>query len=236
MTIRICHLWHDALNWNGSQGNLTCLKKRLEWRNIPVEIKKVPVGGALDVSEIDLIYIGAGKAYENHTLLRDVAAKAPLLREYCQNGGALLAVCEGFELLGQAVVLPDGTTQAGLGILDMKTIYDKNRLTGNAAINTADGTAVYFENHAGRVYPNDDIPPLGQILKGSGNNGEDHRAGVRHGNVYGCQAHGPLLPKNPQLADAILRAAIDRRHPEITLAPLDDTMELEAQKTMLDRL
>jgi len=236
MTIKICHLWADALNWNGSRGNLICLKKRLEWRGIPVIVQDIPVGAAVDFQDYDLVYIGAGKAYENHTLLRDVAAKALPLQQYANHDGTILAVCEGFELLGKLIALPDGSTHTGLGVLPMKTVYGNARHTGNALMETAYGNVVYFENHAGLVYPEDDTATLGRVIKGHGSNGMDGFTGIHFGNVFGCQAHGPLLPKNPALADEILRSALFRHHPEQTLSPLDDHLEDEARHIMEERI
>ena len=236
MTMKICHLWSDALNWNGSQGNLTCLKKRLEWRNIPVEILEAPVGTQINFNEFDLIYIGAGKPYENQKLLRDIVTKSIDMQTYIDNGGAVLAVCEGFELLGKTIHLADGTLCQGLGLIDMKTVYEASRLTGNAIMETAYGHVVFFENHAGKIFPGDDTPPLGRMIKGHGNNGSDGFCGVHLNNIFACHAHGPLLPKNPTLADEILRTALFRNHPDQVLLPLDDTLELDAHSIIEAKL
>lgn len=235
MTVKICHLWSDALNWNGSRGNLICLKKRLEWRGIPVEIQEICVGDEVCFTDYDLVYIGAGKAYENHALLRDAAAKADALQHYVSGGGAILAVCEGFELLGRLVSLADGSICPGLGVLAMKTVYGKERLTGNAVTDTAYGKIVYFENHAGLVYPDEGVPTLGRVVKGHGNNAVDGSVGVHTDTVFGCHAHGPLLPKNPLLADEILRTALFRRFPEQKLLPLDDRLEEKAHAVMIEK-
>ena len=236
MTIGICHLWPDALNWNGSRGNLICLKKRLEWRGIPVEVHEIPVGSPAEFEEYDLVYIGAGKAYENHALLRDVNFKSDAMQRYASDGGTVFAVCEGFELLGKIIALPDGTAHPGLGVIPMKTVYGNERHTGNAAAETAYGKLVYFENSAGLVYPDEEVSSLGRMIHGYGNNGLDGFTGVHFNNVFGCQAHGPLLPKNPGMADEILRSALFRNHPELELLPLDDNLEDQARHTMEERI
>ena len=236
MTVKICHLWSDALNWNGSRGNLICLKKRLEWRGIEVEIQEIPVGCSVNFEEFDLVYIGAGKAYENHKLLRDIAGKSTALQSYVSQGGAVLAVCEGFEILGRSIMLPDESVCQGLGIINMNTVYEQERLTGNAIMDTAFGKVVFFENHAGRIYPDDSIPSLGRMIKGYGNNDKDGVCGIHWNAVFACHAHGPLLPKIPALADEILRTAFFRRYPEYILPPLDDALEKDAHNVMENKL
>jgi len=236
MTVRICHLWSDALNWNGSQGNLICLKKRLEWRGMDAEIIEISVSQPVDFSDFDLVYIGAGKAYENHTLLRDIVSRADSLQAYIAQGGVLLAVCEGYELLGNTVALTDGSICNGLGILNMKTVYDTARHTGNAVMDTAYGKVVYFENQQGLVYPEEELPPLGRMIKGHGNNGIDGLSGVCTGTIFACHAHGPLLPKNPFLADEILRVSLLKRNPDVPLVPLDDTLENQSRDEILRKV
>lgn len=236
MTVKLCHLWSDTLNWNGSRGNLTCLKKRLEWRGIPVEIQEVAVGETTQLDDVDLVYLGAGKAFENHALIRDISSKASQIQNYVSNGGTVLAVCEGFELLGKIISLSDGSSCPGLGLIEMKTIYGRDRLTGNAVMDTKDGKIVFFENHAGKVYPDAEIPFLGRMVTGHGNNAMDGFAGIHKDTIFGCQAHGPLLPKNPALADEILRTALSRRFPELQLTPLDDTIETNAHDQMIAKL
>lgn len=236
MTINICHLWPDALNWNGSMGNLVCLKKRLEWRGIQTEISTVAVGEDAAFDTFDLIYIGAGKVLENIALQKDAKQKAPLLREHAAKGGAVFAVCEGYELLGQSITTADGTEVEGLGVLGVRTVYGKERLTGNAAFDHSLGRMVFFENHAGLVYLEEGVSPWGTMVSGHGNNGRDKTAGAFAGNVFGCHAHGPLLPKNPALADEVLQAALSRRWPEEKLFQLDDALEKQAHAIMEERL
>ena len=151
----------------------------------------------------------------------------------------MLAVCGGFQLLGHSYVLEDETL-AGLGLVDMETVRGSSRLIGNAAIASSicDDPIIGFENHAGRTNLGPDVTPLGRTLAGThGNNGSDGTEGILSGNVMGTYLHGPLLPKNPQVADWLLVRALGRRgqSPDV-LHPLDDAAEIKANRTMRGRM
>jgi len=98
-------------------------------------------------------------------------------------------------------------------------------------------TLVGFENHSGRTYLGSGVAPLGRVLRGYGNNGEDNTEGARYQNAHGCYMHGSLLPKNPHLADHLLSLALQRRYGTGTTLPaLDDALELHAHGVMVERL
>jgi CobQ-like glutamine amidotransferase family enzyme len=147
--------------------------------------------------------------------------------------------------LGHYFLTHDGQRLPGLGILDVHTIGGKKRLIGNCVVSGALEKPekqqtlpfVGFENHSGRTYHGPKVRPLGQVLVGYGDNAEDHKAGAVYRNIIGCYLHGPLLPKNPQLADHLILQALRRKYGDsVTLSPLDDTLELQAQQTMVKRL
>ena len=235
MELNIVQLWPDAMNRNGSQGNLLCLRRRLEWRDFGVSVRSVALGEPLDLTDCDLLYLGAGTPYENPALHEAVRAAAPVLRAYVERGGVFLAVCEGFELMGERVLLPDGTEIEGAGVGGFSTAYAKKRITGNLTFRHGELTVAAFENHASYIVLQAGQEPLGTVLTGQGNNDLDDTVGLRYKNFFGCSAYS-LLPLNPALADEILSAALEVKYGSAELAPLDDSFEDRAREKLLRRM
>ena len=236
MELRICHLYPDVLNLYGDVGNLIAIEKRLQWRGIDCGITPVKMGEKADFSEFDLVFIGSGREEEQKTLAADLLEnKAEALRTAAEKGTAILAIGGGMELLGRYIELSDGGRIEGAAVLDMHTVGGKSRHTGNYMFTTPYGEIVAFENHSGSTYLSEALDPLGTVEVGYGNNGEG-REGVRYKNVFGSYGHGSLLPKNPTLCDAVLKAALSLRHGEVELTPLDDAAEQTAHDHMVDRL
>jgi lipid II isoglutaminyl synthase (glutamine-hydrolysing) len=139
-------------------------------------------------------------------------------------------VCGGYQMLGHYYRGHQGDEMRGTGLVDLVTEAGQTRMIGNIAIDCelVPGrplTVVGFENHAGRTTLGEGVRPLGRVLHGHGNNGRDGGEGVRDGRIVGTYIHGPLLPKNPALADVLIGDALRRRHGEVALAPLDDSLE-----------
>lgn len=239
MELKICHLYPDVMNLSCDRGNLICMEKRLQWRNIDVEIIPVQMGDVLDAEAFDLIFIGNGQPFAQPLLLEDAKAnKAAALAAAVEAGVPVLAVDGGYELLGKTYETAEGQKLEGLGILDVQTKCGQKRLVGNCAYicEELDTTVVGFENHAGLTTLGSGVKPLGKVLSGGGNNGTDGTEGARYKNVFASYAHGSLLPKNPVLCDQILRLALERKYGEIDLVPLDDTLEQNAHDYMENRL
>ncbi len=236
MEMKIFHLYPDVFNLYGDIGNITCIKKRLQWRGIDCSVTEVPLGVKADFSEADLVFIGSGREEEQKTVHTDLLEnKADALRSAAEAGTAILAIGGGFELLGKYIVLSDGSRLELAGVLDMHTIGGKSRHTGNYMFSTPFGKVVAFENHSGSTYLGEGLESLGKIELGYGNNGEGEE-GARWKNVFGSYGHGPLLPKNPALCDEIIRCALSRRYGEVELAPLSDEAEERAHSYMVERL
>jgi lipid II isoglutaminyl synthase (glutamine-hydrolysing) len=152
----------------------------------------------------------------------------------------VLAVCGGYQLLGEYYVTADGTRLPGLSLVNLHTVPGRRRNIGNILIETsalglAPATLVGFENHSGKTYLGPGLRPLGRVLYGAGNNGEDGFEGVVDGNVFGTYLHGSLLPKNPHLADLLIERALSRRGVG-PLPALDDSLELSAHRGVEARL
>lgn len=239
--LKICHLYPDLLNLYGDRGNIVCLQKRLEWRGIEAEVTGIGAGQPLDASEYDLFFIGGGQDFEQKVLLADLnRGKAGQIRAAIEEEKVFLAICGGYQMLGQYYKTWDGQQCDFIGALDLYTVGHKDRMVGNYMfqLDAADGgmNVVGFENHSGRTYLGDKVRPLGKVLSGYGNNGQDGMEGARYKNVFASYSHGPLLPKNPKLADHILKTSLLRKYPGIELEALEDTFENDANNYMQNRL
>lgn len=240
MELNICHLYPDALNLYGDGGNINCLKRRLQWRGIDVTVEQCCVGDTLDAAAHDLFFIGAGQSFEQDVLLEDLRSrKADGIKAAISDGKAFLAICGGMELLGNYHETADGMKADMIGAVDLWTVDHGKRMIGDYvfACDELNGLQIVaFENHAGSMYLGSDVRPLGHIVSGHGNNGTDGLEGARIHNFFGSYGHGCLLPKNPELADHILKTALVRKYGAAELMPLDDSLELAARQFMLDRI
>lgn len=244
MKIRICHLYPDLLDLYGDRGNIMVLQARSNWRGIKAEVEKVSLGEPLDFNSLDILFIGGGSDREQSILVEDLMKRENELKAAIEDGLVVLSICGGYQLLGQYYQTAGGDKIPGLGILDLWTIAGAKRLIGNVVVDLADGefkhskikTMVGFENHSGKTFLGPGLQPIGKVLHGNGNNGEDGGEGVRYKNVFGTYLHGPLLPKNPHLADLILALALERRGYHQTPSLLDDGFEERAHQTVVERI
>lgn len=241
MELKICHLYSDLLNLYGDRGNIITMKKRLEWRGIDCTVEKLNLGQSGRLTGYDLIFIGGGMEFENAQLAGDMrGGRALELRSAVEDGVSLLAICSGFQLLGNYCENTQGEKTALAGVLDMYTKEDRVRHTANYKFLCGEKSGgfevVGFENHVGRTYLGTTLEPLGKIISGYGNNGEDGTEGARYKNVFGSYSYGPLLPKNPGLCDHILLCALERKYGLSELEPLRDFSEQAAHKAMSARL
>jgi len=233
--INIAHLYPDLLNLYGDKGNIAALVKRLEWRDIEVQVTEYKIEDEIDFTEADIILLGGGSDREQAIVSKRLQDFKDAFKEYVEAGGVTLAICGGYELLGHGYTTGNERIQ-GLGILDVRSEAGENRFIGDVAIKTefSDVPVVGFENHGGRMNIGNH-QPLGQVIFGHGNNGIDKKEGVIYKNTIGTYLHGPLLPKNPHICDRLLEAAVKNRDESFVLAPLDDTMEYAANDSILKR-
>lgn len=237
MNIKILHLYPDLLNLYGDRGNIECMRNRLIWRGIDAEVVTHTCDDAeLDISDIDIIFLGGGSDREQKIVCSRLLEHKKALGEYVENGGTLVAVCGGYQLLGRYYKLEDETIE-GLSILDIYTEQGKGRLIGNIVLEPEflDQKIVGFENHGGRTYIGSH-KPLGRVVYGHGNEDKSGFEGVVYKNVVATYLHGPLLPKNPALCDYILTSALSRKYADFPgLAPLDDELENTANNYIVKR-
>ena len=240
-SFRIAHLYPEVLNLYGDKGNILCMERRLAWRGILCETGLLHLGEAKDLASYDLIFIGGGQDFDQQVVLDDLAkGTAGELRAAAADGTTFLCICGGFQLMGQGYETADGRKWDFVGAVDCYTKGSGERMIGNYAFRLGEESGgsdvVGFENHSGRTYLGSGVRPLGTILRGNGNNGEDKTEGLRADNVFCTYCHGPVLPKNPAFCDFILQTALERKHGSFALDPLDDRDEEQAHDTMLSRV
>lgn len=236
-TIRIAHLYPELLNLYGDGGNILVLKKRLEWRGIGCEVVEVHVDDRPSFSDVDIAFIGGGSDREQRIVCEHLLAEQAELSAFVEDGGALGAVCGGYQLLGHSYLMGDEKVQ-GLSLVDLYTDRGSPRLIGNIAIESriCERPIVGYENHGGRTHLGSGVEPLGRVVHGHGNDGESGFEGCLYKNVVGTYIHGPLLPKNPGVADFLISRALERKYGAGELEPLDDTEENAANATVYQRL
>lgn len=227
-------MYPKLMNIYGDRGNIMCLERRCRQRGIGFSLAALELGDAVDPAAYDIIFIGGAQDREQKRVADDLlATKAEGLRRAAEEGVVVLAVCGGYQLLGQFYRSADGSELKGAGVLDTWTVHPgprAKRLIGNIVVEWAGQTVVGFENHGGRTYLGPRCRPLGRVLAGYGNNGEDGAEGAVYLNVVGTYLHGALLPKNPALADYLILVALRRRDAGARLPPLDDRIEEEAHR------
>ncbi|MCG9968653.1 glutamine amidotransferase [Pelotomaculum terephthalicicum JT] len=237
--INVCHLYPDLLNLYGDRGNIIAVKRRCQWRGIPVSVLEVSLNDDVDFMEQDFVFIGGGSDREQNLIAADLLKRKKELIKAIENGLVILAICGGYQLLGKYYLAGDGEKIPGLGIMDFYTRSGDKRLVGNVAVEIdIEGfklKAAGFENHSGQTYLGN-CKPLGKVLAGNGNNGKDGLEGARYKNVFCSYLHGPLLPKNARLTDYLINLAIKRRCMNIALDPLEADIEDQACLAMLGRL
>jgi len=242
ISIRICHLYPRLLSVAGDRGNLLALTRRCAWRGIRSAVTEADVGEVPDFTGFDLILLHGGQDCEMRAAARDLEMKAGSLREAIETDAVVLAVCAGYQLLGKYYAPADAPPVTGIGVLDAVTEGGSTRLMGHIAVACDLGQAgphrlVGFENHSGRTHLGPGTDPLGRVIAGSGNNGEDGTEGARYREVYATYLHGPVLPKNPWLTDHLISMALLHRYKDPgtlgSLVPLEDQTEAEAHAAAL---
>jgi CobQ-like glutamine amidotransferase family enzyme len=219
------------MNIYADRGNIAVLRARCEWRGLGFELSASGLGERLDPQSADLFYMGGGQDRDQAAVARDmVETKRDALHEAAGRDAVVLAVCGGYQLLGHGYQMGEEELP-GIGLVDLRTVRSAGRrLIGNCAIEADLGSGkrviAGFENHGGRTHLGSGEQPLGRVLRGHGNNGDDGFEGVLRGNVIGTYLHGPLLPKNVWMADRLIELALG-----VALEPLDDAFEDAAHQS-----
>lgn len=256
-SLTIGWLYPELMSTYGDRGNVIVLTKRCEWRGIRVEIKRLDVGFKHEqLAVCDLLFMGGAQDRQQKIVSKDLTKeKVHVLKEMIEGGTPGLYICGAYQFLGKYYKEADGTVIPGLNILDLYTEHpgeNKLRLIGNIVIKLQDtkggvsvpplrwkriDTLVGFENHGGRTHLGKNVEPLGEVIAGFGNNGEDKTEGAVYKNSFGSYLHGPILPKNPHFADLLIKLALEKKYNSpISLSPLNDSLEIQAHRVIAKRL
>ncbi len=227
--IKILHLYPNELNLYGDSGNVLCLYYRLKKRGFNAEIVKAGKGDK--IPDFDILFIGGGQDREISIIEKDLKRKSDAISYYIESGKTVLAICGGYQLLGEYFKTNDNRVIRLSGALPFYTEGSKKRMIGNIVMSTPFGKIVGFENHSGRTHLSEELNPLGSIIMGYGNNGSDGKEGLLYKNTFCTYLHGPVLPKNPKFADEILRRSV----PQIDHYPLDDNLETLCHNSLIAR-
>lgn len=237
MKITIGHLYPDLLNLYGDRGNIQCMIKRCQWRGIEAEVIPFESDDEIDFSKLDIVLLGGGSDREQMLVCDKLKQIKEEFRKYVEEDGVVIAICGGYQLLGNFYDTEHGRIE-GLGIIDLETTNSKEyRLIDNIVLESElfSMPVVGFENHAGRTNIKNN-KPFGKVIYGSGNDGKSGYEGVIYKNVIGTYLHGPLLPKNPQVCDYLIQKALEKKYQKkITLKELDDQEEKEANAYIYNR-
>ena len=214
MKLRICHLYGNLMNTYGDNGNLLMLQHRAKKLGYEVETTLISLEEDFNPEDFDIVMFGGGQDYEQTVVAKDLQNKKDALIQYIEDNGVVVAICGGFQLLGRYYVNASGERLNGISAIDVCTNGQfPSRLIGDIEIFNEEFGETYlgYENHIGRTYLGKNMKPLGKVVKGFGNNEEDHVEGCHYKNVFCSYFHGPILVRNQHLADRIIETASERQ-------------------------
>lgn len=228
--LHILHIYPNEMNTYGDRGNLLTLQRRAEWHGLEPVVHYYHIGGTLP-KEVDVVLGGGGQDSAQADIQADVVRIGDTLHRLVDAGVPMLMVCGTYQLFGNRFVTHDGQEIRGIGVFNVETIGSPKRLVGNIAVETKEfGTLYGFENHSGRTMLLGGQEPLGTVIRGNGNNGEDKTEGARTHNAIGTYMHGPLLPNNPHLTDGLITMALRQKGVTVALKNLDDSLAIQARQ------
>ncbi|VGV34242.1 lipid II isoglutaminyl synthase subunit GatD [Streptococcus pyogenes] len=236
--LNIAHLYGNLMNTYGDNGNILMLKYVAEKLGARVTVDIVSINDTFEQDDYDIVFFGGGQDYEQSIVAKDLPSKKAALADYIANNKVVLAICGGFQLLGQYYVQANGVKIDGLGIMGHYTLNQhQNRFIGDIKIHNDEFNETYygFENHQGRTFLSGDEKPLGRVFYGNGNNKEDQTEGVHYKNVYGSYFHGPILSRNVNLAYRLVTTALKKKYGSaISLPSYDDILKQEITEEYAD--
>jgi len=240
MQINVAYLYPELLNIYGDRGNVLAFSKRCSWRGIEAKIHEIELGEPITPELYDFYFIGGGQDQQQIAVSGELQKQKRALQEAADNRAVFLAICGGYQLLGHYYKPHEGEALRGISLLDAYTVAGHNRYIGNVCVKTnlpvdkAD-TLTGFENHSGLTYLEGDTKPIGTIITGNGNNGEDKSEGAYYKNVFGTYLHGAFLPKNPHFTDYLIKLSLQKSYGQVDLPEIDDDFEWAAHNKAVKR-
>lgn len=233
--LTIVQLYPKIMNIYGDWGNALVLQKRAEWHGYDVELLEYNIGDAFP-EKVDIIVGGGGQDSGQIAVQADLKRIAGSLKNLANSGTPMLLICGLYQLFGRFFKTSQGEMIEGIGVFDIETHGGPERLIGNTIISTTEfGDIVGYENHSGQTFLDENAKPLGNVILGAGNNGQDETEGVRYNNTIGTYLHGALLPKNPALADFLIETAAVRAFGTFTPNVVDDSLATKARTIAMKR-
>ncbi len=235
--LTIAYLYPSEMNIYGDRGNIIALQQRCRWRGIDTKLDEIHLGQTYDFARADLIFGGGGQDRGQELVAQDLQRHGEAIKLAVAKGTPALVVCGLYQLFGRRFVTGEGAELPGIGLFAAETIAKNKRMIGNIIIQSDWGQLVGFENHSGQTKLDHGESPLGSVKKGFGNDGHSKQEGARRNNAIGTYLHGPILPKNPALADFLIASALKHNsgHSEVQLKPLDDSLEAMAAAAAANR-
>ncbi len=237
--LSLAHLYPKLLNLYGDLGNITTLKMRCKWRNIELSITPIDIDENINPQKYDIYFIGGGQDLQQSMVAQQLQNQKTALKDAAEQNAVFLAICGGYQLLGEYYQPHDGKKLYGAGLLDAYTIAGKTRFIGNVTAETSltsPRTLVGFENHSGLTFLKEGTKPLAKIQIGNGNNGTDKTEGARKNNIFGTYLHGAFLPKNVHFADYLIELALEKKYKEkVQLKQLNDSIETKTHENLIGK-
>lgn len=233
--LRILQLYPRDMNIYGDWGNTLVVKRRTEWHGYVPELLEYNPGDTFP-DDVDIILGGGGQDSGQNIIQDDLLTIAPRLHELAIKGTPMLMICGMYQLFGHFFKTLDGTVIKGISIFDCETHGGNERLIGNVVTKSSYfGEIIGYENHSGQTFLGSDTQPLGEVIRGGGNNGQDATEGAHVKNVIGTYLHGSLLPKNPRIADFLIEQAAINKFGDFHPAIIDDGFAEKARTIALKR-
>jgi CobQ-like glutamine amidotransferase family enzyme len=234
-TITVVQLYSHDMNIYGDWGNVLTILRRLQWHGYTTNFIEYNPGDTFPESA-DIIIGGGGQDAGQDKIQNDLLAIGGKLHRLANDDTPMLMICGLYQMFGRFFKTQDGHVIEGIGLLDIETHAGAERLIGNIITRSHDfGEIIGYENHSGQTYLGENVQPLGQVIKGAGNNGQDESEGAKIKNVIGSYMHGSLLPKNPIIADHLIEKAVIRKYGEFTPTVIDDRFAELARAVALKR-
>lgn len=242
-TLKILHMYPAMLDLYGDSGNVEILRYRCQKRGIRLITDKHDLGDTdTDFTKYDIIYLGGGADFEQQLLADDLLSLKDSIRSAYESGVYFLMICGGYQLMGKYYKDSNGKKIPGLGLFDYYTVASTNkreRCIGNIVVETQlEGEryrVIGFENHGGQTEAVS--TPFGKVLAGNGNKFSSPAEGYTEENVTATYLHGPLLSKNPKLADHIIAYCMKRKTgQDYTPVKINDKLENDCRRQLLTRL
>jgi len=234
-TITILHLYSHDMNIYGDMGNVLCLKKRLEWYGYEPKIIQYNQGDKFPTG-VDLIVGGGGQDSGQSKIMEDLVKIGPHLKVLADARVPMLMICGLYQLFGKFFKTSDGEIIEGIGLLNIETYGKSERLIGNVITHSEQfGDIFGYENHSGQTFLGKNVMALGRVRLGAGNNTTDVSEGARYKNVIGTYLHGSLLPKNPAIADFLIKQAVMRKYGKVTKRIIEDPYTQLAREVAFNR-